>query len=90
MQYLKPLFELPAEIRKAIYTSNAIESVNFALRKVTNGKGAFPSEESLYKVLFLRVRELKEKWTRPIMNFKTIRVQLIEIFGDRYTKYLEM
>ncbi|MBR3229342.1 MAG: IS256 family transposase [Clostridia bacterium] len=90
MQYLEPLFELPTEIRKVIYTSNAIESVNSALRKVTNGKGSFPSEESLYKVLFLRVRELKEKWKRPIMNFKTIRIQLIQIFGDRYTKYLDM
>ena len=52
MQYLEPLFELPAEIRKAIYTTNAIESVNSALRKVTNGKGAFPNEEAVYKVLY--------------------------------------
>lgn len=90
MQYLEPLFELPAEIRKAIYTSNAIESVNSALRKVTNGKGSFNSEESLLKVLFLRIKDLKEKWTRPIMNFKTIKFQLIEIFGERYTIYLDL
>lgn len=56
MQYLEPLFELPQEIRKCIYTSNAIESVNSALRKVTRGKGAFPSESSVYKVLFLRIK----------------------------------
>src|SRR5699024_11302862 len=64
MQYLEPLFELPAEIRKCIYTSNAVESVNSTLRKVTRGKGAFPSESSVLKVLFLRIHELTEKWSR--------------------------
>ena len=90
MQYLEPLFELPAQIRKCIYTSNAVESVNSALRKVTRGKGAFPSETSAFKVLFLRIQELTEKWKRPIKNWKTIQAQLIEIFGDRYTKHLNV
>ena len=89
MEFLEPLFELPKEIRKAIYTSNAVESVNSALRKVTRGKGSFPNEESVYKVLYLRIKELKEKWVKPIRNFKTIQLQLIELFGERYTKYLE-
>ena len=90
MQYLEPLFELPAEIRKCIYTSNAVESVNSALRKVTRGKGAFPSEASVFKVLFLRIKELTEKWKKPIQNWKTIQSQLMELFGDRYTKYLNV
>lgn len=90
MQYLEPLFELPEEIRKCIYTSNAVESVNSALRKVTRGKGAFPSENSVYKVLYLRLKELKEKWNKPIPNWKKIQSQLVEIFGERYTKYLEL
>lgn len=90
MQYLEPLFELPQEIRKCIYTSNAVESVNSALRKVTRGKGAFPNESSVYKVLYLRIKELSEKWKKPIQNWKTIQLQLIEIFGNRYTKYLEL
>ena len=77
MQYLEPLFELPAEIRVCIYTTNSIESVNSALRKVTRGKGAFPSESAVYKILFLRIRELSEKWNKPIKNWKTIREQLI-------------
>ena len=89
MEFLEPLFELPKEIRKAIYTSNAVESVNSALRKVTRGKGSFPNEGSVYKVLYLRIKELKEKWVKPIRNFKTIQLQLIELFGERYTKYLE-
>ena len=90
MQYLEPLFELPDEIRKAIYTSNAVESVNSALRKVTRGKGSFPNEESVYKVLFLRIKELKEKWNKPINNWNIIQLQLIELFGERYTKYIEI
>lgn len=90
MQYLEPLFELPQEIRKCIYTSNAIESVNSALRKVTRGKGAFPNDNSVYKILYLRIRELSEKWNKPIQNFKIIQSQLIDIFGARYTKYLDI
>lgn len=90
MQYLEPLFELPQEIRKCIYTSNAVESVNSALRKVTRGKGAFPSEASVFKVMYLRIKELSEKWKRPIQNWKTIQPQLAELFGTRYTKYIEI
>lgn len=90
MEYLEPLFELPEEIRKNIYTSNAVESVNAALRKVTRGKGAFPNENSVYKVLYLRIKELSEKWKKPIKNWKIIQQQLIELFGDRYTKYLNL
>ena len=88
MQYLEPLFELPAEIRKCIYTSNAIESVNSALRKVTRGKGAFPNDNSVYKILYLRINELSEKWKKPINNWKTIQQQLIELFGSRYLSHL--
>ncbi len=90
MQYLEPLFELPQEIRKCIYTSNAVEAVNSALRKVTRGKGAFPNESSVYKVLYLRIKELKEKWKKPIQGWKTIQSQIIDLFGERYTKYLEI
>ena len=75
---------------KCIYTSNAVESVNSALRKVTHGKGAFPSEASVFKVLFLSIKELTEKWKRPIQNWKTIQSQLIGLFGDRYTKHLNI
>lgn len=90
MEFLEPLFELPKEIRNVIYTSNAVESVNSALRKVTRGKGSFPSEDSVFKVLFLRIKDLKEKWVKPIKNFKIIQQQLIELFGERYTKYLNI
>lgn len=90
MQYLEPLFELPDEIRKCIYTSNAIESVNSALRKVTRGKGAFPNESSVYKVLYLRIYELKEKWKKTIKSWKIIQSQITNLFGKRCTKYLKI
>ena len=90
MVYLEPLFELPAEIRKCIYTTNAIESVNSALRKVTRGKGAFPSESSVYNVMFLRIRELSEKWKKPMQNWETIRKQLISLLGNRYLNYVNL
>ncbi len=89
MEYLEPLYELPQEIRHAIYTSNAVESVNSTLRKVTRGKGSFPNEEAVYKVLFLRVKELIAKWNKPIKNWEKIQVQLVELFGDRYTKHIQ-
>lgn len=89
-QYIEPLFELPEEIRKAIYTSNAIESINSALRKVTNGKGSFSSETSVIKLLYLRVEELKEKWNKPIPNWNKINSQLAIIYGERFTKYLDI
>lgn len=90
MQYLEPLFELPQEIRKCIYTSNAVESVNSALRKVTRGKGSFPNENSVYKVMYLRLKELSQKWTKPIPNWKNIQPQLIDIFGERYLKHISI
>lgn len=90
MEYLEPLYELPDEIRYAIYTSNAVESVNSALRKVTRGKGSFPSEESVFKVLYLRIEELVAKWNKPIKNWEKIQLQLIELYGERYTKYIEL
>lgn len=90
MKYLEPLFEVPDEIRKAIYTSNAIESVNSALRKVTNGKESFSSVNSVYKILFLRVEELEEKWKKLIPNWNKIEIQLSEIYGERFTKHLDI
>ena len=69
-------------------TSNAIEAVNSALRKVTRGKSAFPNESSVYKVLYLRIKELEGKWKKLIKNWKIIQSQIIDLFGERYTKYL--
>lgn len=88
IEHIYSLFEVPETIRKVIYTTNPIESLNSALRKVTNGKGMFESKESLMRVLYLRVKDLEEKWSKGTNNWKNIMDDLIEIHGERLTKYL--
>jgi putative transposase len=65
-----PLFAFPEDIRKVIYTTNAIESVNMTLRKVTRNHRIFPSDEAVYKVVYLAMRNIAKKWTMPIRNWK--------------------
>lgn len=68
--HLVPFFDYPPEIRKVIYTTNAIESVNMSLRKLTKYRGAFPTDESLIKLLYLGLRNISKKWTLPIHDWK--------------------
>lgn len=89
IEYIFQLFEYPLEIRKMIYTTNAIESLNAALRKVTRGKGSFINEAALMKVLYLRTRDLKETWHNGVKEWKSINIALIHIFGERYLQYLK-
>ncbi len=85
------LYNYSENIRKLIYTTNAIESVNSCLRKVTNGKGSFVSIEALEKVLYLRVKELSKKWNRSTRsNWGMILNELLEHFGERVEKYIEI
>lgn len=71
-----------------IYTTNPIESLNSALRKVTKGKGIFINEMALMKVLFLRVENLQKKWCKGTKKWKNVQNQLSILFGKRYTKYV--
>lgn len=85
------LYNYSKNIRKLIYTTNAIESVNSCLRKVTNGKGSFVSIEALEKVLYLRVKELSKKWNRnTYRNWGMILNELLVYFEDRVEKYIEL
>lgn len=88
VEHIYPLFEYPEEIRKIIYTTNPIESLNSALRKVTKGKGSFINEGALLKVLYLRVENLEKKWCKGSQNWRNVQNQLTELFGERYTKYI--
>lgn len=88
VEYIYPIFEYPEEIRKIIYTTNPIESLNSALRKVTRGKGSFINEMALMKVLYLRVENLEKKWCKGSKNWKSVENQLNIIFGERYNKYI--
>ena len=67
---LIPFFDYPPEIRKVIYTTNAIESVNMSLRKITKNRGSFPSDEALLKLFYLALRNISQKWTMPIRDWK--------------------
>ena len=90
IEHVYPLFEYPEEIRKIIYTTNPIESLNSALRKVTRGKGSFINEAALMKVLYLRVEALEKKWCKGSKNWRNVQNQLSILFEERYTKYLNL
>ena len=80
---LRTFFAYPPEIRRAIYTTNAIESLNNGLRKVTKNRGAFPSDEAAIKLLYMALRNIMKKWTMPIQNWLTALNQLSIIFEGR-------
>ena len=65
-----PFFAYPPEIRKIIYTTNAIESVNMSLRKITKNRGSFPSDEALSKLFYLALMNISKKWTMPLHDWK--------------------
>jgi len=69
-EQLTPFFAYPKDIRKAIYTTNAIESLNMSLRKVIKNKRVFPSDDSVFKLIYLAMRNISKKWTMPIHNWK--------------------
>ena len=81
-KFVVQLFEFPADIRKIIYTTNAIESVNNALRKVTRFKGCLPSAAALEKLLYLRIQDLTETWTDRVPGWAGVRAALNIICPD--------
>lgn len=80
---LNKFYAYPADIRKAIYTTNAIESLNSSLRKVTQKRSAFPTDDAIYKVLYLALNNVSKKWTMPISNWGVALNQFAIHFGDR-------
>ena len=90
--HVEQLFDYGSAVRKIMYTTNAIESVNSSFRKVTK-KGAFPNENALFKLLYLRVKELEQKWeTGHQLNWSMVLNQLMvnDLFKERIQKYLEI
>ena len=80
---LTVFFDYTPEIRKVIYTTNAIESLNYSLRKMLKNRGAFPSDDSIIKILYLAINRVSKKWTMPIRNWKAALNQFVILFGDR-------
>jgi putative transposase len=80
---LSTMFKYPPEIRKLIYTTNAIENFNRQLRKATKTKSAFVSDDALMKILYLTTMNIVDKWTMPIQNWGAILDNLMIFFGER-------
>lgn len=83
-EYVIPFFDYPSEIRKVIYTTNAIESLNRSLRKVIKTKGAFPNDASILKIFYLALANISKKWTMPIRTWKTALSQFAVRFEGRF------
>jgi transposase-like protein len=82
---LTVFFDYPPEIRKVLYTTNAIESLNYSLRKLLKTRGAFPNDQAIVKVLYLGLQRIEKKWTMPIQDWKRALNQFVILFGDRVT-----
>lgn len=78
-----PFFSYPAELRKVIYTTNAIESINSSIRKVTSKKGAFPDSDSVRKIIYLAIQNASKKWTLPVRDWKAALNHLTIVFEGR-------
>jgi putative transposase len=78
-----PFFAHPPEIRKVIYTTNAIESLNMSLRKVTKARGSFPNDEAVSKLLYLALRNIAKKWTMPVYAWKDALNRFAIIYENR-------
>jgi transposase-like protein len=81
------LFDYPAAIRKAIYTTNAIESVNSVIRKFTRNRKIYPNEESALKIVYMAIHEASRKWTMPIRNWKAALNHFAILFEGRMPKH---
>jgi putative transposase len=82
-QRVIPFFAFPPDIRKIIYTTNAIESVNMSLRKVTKNRGSFPNDESVMKLFYLALTNISKKWTMPVRDWKAALNRFSIQFEDR-------
>ena len=79
---LSEFFKYPPEIRKAIYTTNAVESLNYQLRKVTKNRSTFSTDDAIFKILYLAIRNASERWTMPIRDWGQALNQFAIEFGN--------
>jgi putative transposase len=78
-----PMFGYPAEIRRVIYTTNTIESLNMTLRKLTKNRSLFPNDEAVFKLMYLGLRNISQRWTMPIKNWIGALNQFAILFEGR-------
>ena len=80
-----PFFAFPPDVRRIIYTTNAIESVHARLRKIIKSRGHFPSDEAASKLIWLALRNITSQWSRATREWKSAMNQFAIIYGDRFT-----
>lgn len=85
---LNTFFNYPPDIRKAIYTTNAIESLNSVIRAAIKKRKVFPTDDSVRKVIYLAIKEASKKWSMPIQNWRLAMSRFIIEFGDRLSDHL--
>lgn len=85
---LNTLFSYPPDIRKAIYTTNAIESLNSVIRAAVKKRKVFPTDDSVRKVIYLAIKDASKKWSMPIRNWRLAMSRFIIEFGDRLSDHL--
>jgi putative transposase len=78
-----PMFGYPPELRRAVYTTNTIESLNMTLRKISKNRALFPSDEAVFKLLYLALRNISRRWTMPIAHWSCAMNQFAILFEGR-------
>lgn len=86
-QRITPYFAYPPQIRRVIYTTNTIESLNMSLRKTTKNRGSFPNDEAMFKLLYLALRNISKRWTMPIKDWKSALNQFSIMFEERLPNF---
>ena len=82
--YVMPFFAYPQEVRKMIYTTNAIESLNAKLRRSVRIRGHFPNDEAAMKLIWMQLREITKNWKMPPREWSAAKAQFAVVFGDRF------
>lgn len=81
-----PFYAFPAEVRRIVYTTNAIEALNAKLRRAVRARGHFPTDEAAMKLLFLVLNRSEKEWKMPPCEWAIAKAQFAVIFGERLTK----
>jgi putative transposase len=84
-QQVVPFFAFPPEVRRIIYTTNAIESLSSKLRSSVRGRGHFPSDEAATKLLYMVLRDVAKNWEIPQRAWTAAKTQFAILFGDRFS-----
>ncbi|VWB26886.1 transposase, mutator family [Burkholderia aenigmatica] len=85
-EHVVPFYVFPPEIRRVVYTTNAIESLNMQLRKIIKTRGHFPDDEAAIKLLWLALRNVLAKTVRTAFDWKSAMNQFAILFGERFTQ----